>query len=94
MDRHTGIILTTISVLLCACPGTIFCMSGAAMVMAETGNSTLGEPLLGLFGGLFLLLGFALVLVPVIVGSLAFLKFKPKEPVNPADLEEDLPPAI
>jgi hypothetical protein len=89
MDRRTGTIITALTALLCGCPGACLLINGAMTAVNGNSNLTSGDPLT--VGILFLCLGLALAMIPLVVAGFTFWpRPKPKVEV----LDEDLPPAI
>jgi len=92
MNRSVAIILTVVTALACGLPSIILmCLGALALlgtqmpeVMAQTPGSTPEEIMIG--SAMFLCLGAALLLVPVLVGIFSF-KFSKKEDdfTNPID---------
>lgn len=92
MNRDTALILTIASVILCACPGLVFCFAGGITAMAGR-LETPTEPIAVIVGIILLGFGIFLVLIPLIIGyfSLRRPKSIAEKPQNP---DESLPPAI
>ena len=88
MKRSTAIILTITTALLCGAPSLILlCMAVLAMlgtqlpeVMAQNPDSTSQDVMLG--SGIFLCVGFLLLLIPVIVGFFSFRMSKEQDSMD------------
>ena len=95
MDRKTtGILLTTGSVILCACPGLFLCLFGG-LSAAGAGTYDLGADVGQVpssAGIAILCLGVLLTLIPFAVGYFS-LRNKPAA-VPPSPPDEPLPPPI
>lgn len=92
MDRRTGLILTLLSVLLCACPGLTLFTSGFYIF---SGNNA-GNGLIAILAGVAAIASGALMsLIPVALAVVTWrLPDRPQKPLNPDELNEELPPAI
>ena len=89
MDRRTGTIITAVTALLCGCPGACLLINGGMTAMTGSNNLTSGDPLT--VGILFLCIGLALGMIPLVVAGFTFW---PRPKPDPEVLNEDLPPAI
>lgn len=96
-QKTTGIIATSVTALLCGCPGLfILCVGGVFALVGIVPGSDFyyyggSNPRVALFTGLgSLCLGVFLVAIPILVGIFT-LRGKSEPPVLP---DEPIPPAI
>jgi hypothetical protein len=92
MDRRTGLILTLVSVLPCACPGLTLCTSGFFVTAGSNADSGLIIMAAGIAA---IASGILMSLIPVVLAVITWrLPERPPEPLTPEELGEKLPPAI
>jgi hypothetical protein len=85
MNRKTGIVITVLSIILCACPGLCLIGFGAIAllstqspeVMAEA-SGTMQDIVVGSFA--FICPGFIMLLVPVVLGTIMALVTRNDQP--------------
>lgn len=92
MDRRTGLILTLVSVLLCACPGLTLCTSGFFVASGSSGES---GAILMAAGIAAIASGILMSLIPIVLAVITWrLPERPPKPLTQEELGEKLPPAI
>jgi membrane protein implicated in regulation of membrane protease activity len=92
MDRRIGLILTLLSVLLCACPGLTLCSSGYYVLSGSIGANGLVATLAGISA---VVSGVLMSIIPLVLAVVTWrLPDRPLKPVTPEELDEKLPPAI
>lgn len=97
MNRTTGIILTVVTVLCCACPGFGMCLTGVMGIAGVPFTTTINgesttEPMAAPVAIGLMCLSVILIVIPIAVGFFT-LRNKPEAaPVAPS-YNEPLPPA-
>lgn len=94
MNRQTGLILTTLSVIFCLCPGISICVFGGLAAVAPATDPTLNTTSFWWLGALMMMCGLGMSLFPVGIGLVFYLRRKPQKTYTPQELDEKLPPAI
>jgi hypothetical protein len=93
MDRNTALIVTALSVFLCACPGLALCSTGGLMAFGASLPDCTGDcRAASILGVVMLVFGLFISLIPLVVGVVSYRMARPPEP--PADVHQPLPPAI